>query len=131
MDAMTIMALLGLLGKGAKAIGGLFGANAEEQKNDLRFTLEKVKETIDQLSGVDGRKIFIHVSEGLPQSPGAEVWQYIQDKFRDQSPAMMQFEFNQTPLYAGLVVLQPWTISRTAADVSRVCEASAILSAVA
>ena len=84
----------------AISVGRLY---AEEQKNDLRFTLDTLKSTIDQLAGVDGRKIFVHVSEGLPQSPGAEVFQYIQDKFRDSAPTMMQFEYNQTSLYVGLI----------------------------
>jgi VWFA-related protein len=77
---------------------------AEEQSSDLNFTLDAIKSTINQLSGVDGRKILIYVSEGLPQSPGAEVWKYIQDKFKDTtSPVMNQFEFDKTPLYLGIV----------------------------
>ena len=77
---------------------------AEEQTNDLIFTLDAIKSTITQLAGVDGRKIIIHVSEGLPQSPGAEVWKYIQDKFRDTSSSLTnQFEFDKTPTYLGLI----------------------------
>ena len=53
--------------------------------NDLTFTIDAMKTTIDQLAGVDGRKILIHVSDGLPQSPGAELWKYVSDKFRDAS----------------------------------------------
>ncbi len=76
---------------------------AEEQKSDLRFTLDAVKSTIDQLSGVDGRKIFVHVSEGLPQSPGAEVWRYIQEKYQDTSAMMNQFQYDQTPTYVSII----------------------------
>ena len=76
---------------------------AEEQKSDLRFTLDAVKSTIDQLSGVDGRKIFVHVSEGLPQSPGAEVWRYIQEKYQDTSALMNQFQYDQTPTYVSII----------------------------
>jgi VWFA-related protein len=76
---------------------------AQEQGNDLAFTLEALKGSIDQLAGVEGRKIFIHVSEGLPQSPGMELWRYIQDKYHDMSSTMMQFEFDKTSFYIGLV----------------------------
>ena len=51
--------------------------------NDLTFTIDAMKTTINQLAGVEGRKILIHVSDGLPQSPGAELWKYISDKYRD------------------------------------------------
>ncbi|MFI5180351.1 MAG: VWA domain-containing protein [Thermoanaerobaculia bacterium] len=76
---------------------------AEEYTSDLTFTLEALKGTIDQLAGVDGRKILIHVSEGLPQAPGAELWRYVQDKFKDSSGMMNQFEYDKTPSYIGLI----------------------------
>lgn len=74
------------------------------QKNDLEFTLDALKTTMNQLSGLDGRKIILHVSEGLPQSPGAELWQYIQERFRSSgSIASNQFEFDKTAGYLGVV----------------------------
>src|ERR1017187_808811 len=55
----------------------------ESLDNDLTFTIDAMKTTINQLAGVEGRKILICVSDGLPQSPGAEVWKYISDRYRD------------------------------------------------
>lgn len=72
-------------------------------KNDLDFTTDALKRTIDQLAGVEGRKILLHVSEGLPQSPGAELWKYIQDRFRTQSGGLTQFEFDSTSAYLGII----------------------------
>ncbi|MHB1045345.1 MAG: VWA domain-containing protein [Thermoanaerobaculia bacterium] len=72
-------------------------------KNDLDFTTNALKRTIDQLAGVEGRKILLHVSEGLPQSPGAELWKYIQDRFRTQSGGLTQFEFDSTSAYLGII----------------------------
>ncbi|MHB8796981.1 MAG: VWA domain-containing protein [Thermoanaerobaculia bacterium] len=72
-------------------------------KNDLDFTTNALKRTIDQLAGVEGRKILLHVSEGLPQSPGAELWKYIQDRFRTQSGGLTQFEFDSTAAYLGII----------------------------
>jgi VWFA-related protein len=72
--------------------------------NDLTFTIDAMKTTIDQLAGVDGRKILIHVSDGLPQSPGAELWQYISDKYRDSATRSTSlFEFDRTTKYLGIV----------------------------
>ncbi len=73
-------------------------------KNDLDFTLDAIKTTVNQLAGVEGRKILLHVSDGLPQSPGAELWKYIQDKFQSSSAAsLQQFEFDRTTGFSGIV----------------------------
>ncbi len=72
--------------------------------NDLTFTIDAMKTTINQLAGVDGRKILIHVSDGLPQSPGAELWQYISDKYRDATMhSTSLFEFDRTTKYLSVV----------------------------
>ncbi len=72
--------------------------------NDMSFTFDAMKTTINQLAGVDGRKIVLHVSDGLPQSPGAELWQYISDRFHDASAhSTSQFEFDRTSRYLGVV----------------------------
>ncbi|MBK6404361.1 MAG: VWA domain-containing protein [Holophagales bacterium] len=72
-------------------------------KNDIDFTVDALKKTIDQLAGVEGRKILLHLSEGLPQSPGAELWKYVQDKFRTQTGGLSQFEFDKTSAYLGII----------------------------
>jgi VWFA-related protein len=72
-------------------------------KNDIDFTVDALKKTIDQLAGVEGRKILLHLSEGLPQSPGAELWKYVQDKFRTQTGGLSQFEFDKTAAYLGII----------------------------
>ncbi len=72
--------------------------------NDLTFTIEALKTTINQLAGIEGRKILIHVSDGLPQSPGAELWRYISDKYRDTtSQTTNLFEFDRTTKYLSVV----------------------------
>ncbi|HYN43912.1 MAG TPA: VWA domain-containing protein [Thermoanaerobaculia bacterium] len=72
-------------------------------KNDMDFTVDALKKTVDQLAGVEGRKILLHVSEGLPQSPGAELFKYVQDKFRTQTGGLSQFEFDKTASYLGII----------------------------
>ncbi|MEO6326221.1 MAG: VWA domain-containing protein [Thermoanaerobaculia bacterium] len=74
------------------------------QKNDLEFTIDAMKTTMNQLSGLDGRKLLLHVSEGLPQSPGAELWVYIQERFRTSGTVSSnQFEFDKTAGFIGIV----------------------------
>lgn len=76
---------------------------AQSYENDLKFTVDALKKTIDQLAGIEGRKILLHVSEGLPQTPGAELWKYVQDKFRTQSGGLYGFEFDKTASYLGII----------------------------
>ena len=55
---------------------------AERERYDVESTLKAVKLTISRLAGIDGRKILILVSEKLPQSPAAEVWEYLRNARR-------------------------------------------------
>ncbi len=77
---------------------------AQSLENDLKFTFDALKTTMTQLAGVDGRKILVHVSEGLPQSPGAEIWQYVQDRFRSTGGSLLNaFEFDRTSAYLSVI----------------------------
>lgn len=76
---------------------------AESIANDLQFTFEALRTTMNQLSGVEGRKILVHVSEGLPQSPAAEVFKYVQDKYQQGTSGLQQFEYDKTSSYLGVV----------------------------
>ncbi len=78
--------------------------HAQSIENDLKFTFDAMKTTINQLSGVEGRKILVHVSGGLPQSPAIELWSSIQDRFPNStSSSMGQFEFDKTSSYIGII----------------------------
>ena len=43
-------------------------SHAQSLRNDLQFTVDSLKTTLNGLAGVEGRKVFIYVSEGLPAS---------------------------------------------------------------
>jgi VWFA-related protein len=88
----------------ADQAAGRVRSYSQSLDNDLTFTIDALKTTINQLAGVEGRKILIHVSDGLPQSPGAELWQYVSDKFRDSmGTSMSHFEFDRTTKYLSVV----------------------------
>lgn len=77
---------------------------ANEYDNDLKFTFDAMKSTINNLAGIEGRKIMIHISDGLPQSPGAEMWKYISEKYRQDSTALMNnFEYDKTSQYIAVI----------------------------
>ena len=73
-------------------------------RNDLQFTVDAVKNTMNGLAGVDGRKIFVYVSEGLPSTAGAELFDQIQRKFQGASGTTLeQFEFDMNSQYAKII----------------------------
>ena len=53
----------------------------DSQAHDVDATLDAARSTAASLSGVEGRKILILVTEKLPPSPGRELWEYFQRGF--------------------------------------------------
>ena len=52
---------------------------------DLRFTLEALRDTVSSVSGLAGRKAVLYVSDGLPMSPGRDVFFHVQRKYQEMS----------------------------------------------
>ena len=52
---------------------------------ELRETLDGLNEMVDSLAGLPGRKMLLHVSDGLPMVPGQSLYQAVQQKFADIS----------------------------------------------
>jgi VWFA-related protein len=76
---------------------------AQSLRNDLQFAVDAMKTTLNGLAGVEGRKIFVYVSEGLPSSAGAELFDAITQKFSGGHAALETIEFNMNSKYASLV----------------------------
>jgi VWFA-related protein len=78
---------------------------ARSLRNDLQFTVDAIKNTLNSLAGVDGRKIFVYVSEGLPSTAGLELFDQIQRKFQDQAgtSTLEQFEYDMSNKYAAII----------------------------
>jgi VWFA-related protein len=80
------------------------GAKARAYCGPLRFTLQTtlgaLRASVERLSGLEGRKILVYVSQGLPQLPGLEIWQYIDDVFQGMPSAFFSSrEFDMTGAY--------------------------------
>ncbi len=58
---------------------------ADEQFNDLEFTLGALKNTVSSLAGLPGRKAILYVSDGLPMVVAQDLYQAVQDKYSDSS----------------------------------------------
>jgi hypothetical protein len=72
-------------------------------RNDLEFAVDGMRNTINSLAGVAGRKIFLYVSEGLPSTVGLELFDAVQQKFREQASTLEAFEFDMNSKYASIV----------------------------
>jgi VWFA-related protein len=70
--------------------------------NDIQFDVDAIKSTLNSLAGIDGRKVFLYVSEGLPSSAGYELFDTIQRKFQNAS-SLEQFEFDLNSKYTSIV----------------------------
>ena len=77
--------------------------HAQSLRNDLEFTIDAIKQTLDSLAGLQGRKSFLYVSEGLPASAGQELFEAIREKFQDTSATMEQFDFDMNTKYLKIV----------------------------
>lgn len=56
---------------------------AESRYNDMAFALDGMREIVDSLAGVAGRKAIIYVSDGVPMTPGEDLFHALQHKFQD------------------------------------------------
>jgi VWFA-related protein len=104
-----------LAGERRDAISRINDAQSEDQairiarsysqslRNDLEFTVDAFKTSLNALAGVEGRKIFIYVSEGLPSSAGAELFDTIQKKFPGGRGTLETLDFDMNTRYASLV----------------------------
>ncbi|MCB1034917.1 MAG: VWA domain-containing protein, partial [Acidobacteria bacterium] len=54
---------------------------ADSVYNDLTFTIRALKELVEQLAGLPGRKMILHVSDGIPMVAGQEIFTYVDSKY--------------------------------------------------
>ncbi len=78
-------------------------AYAQSVRNDMQFTIDAIKETLDSMAGLQGRKSLLYMSEGLPQTVGLELFEAIREKFNDTTATMQQFDFDMSTKYVAIV----------------------------
>jgi VWFA-related protein len=63
--------------------------------NDLSFSIDALKNSVDSLAGLPGRKAILYVSDGLQMIAGQDIWYAVQGKYGQQSTGLTeQFQFD-------------------------------------
>lgn len=75
---------------------------AENQTNDLSFSIDALKEIIESLAGLPGRKAIVYVSDGLPMVPGEEMYYALSQKFQQAFSMTHSREFDASRRFIDL-----------------------------
>ncbi|MCS7182611.1 MAG: VWA domain-containing protein [Thermoanaerobaculum sp.] len=76
---------------------------AREQRNTLIFSVRALQEIMTMMAGLPGKKAIIYVSDGLPMSPGLELFYELQERYRETGAVSQSREFDATELFRSLV----------------------------
>lgn len=69
---------------------------ADEVNNNLRFTLGALKDMVNSLAGLPGRKAILYVSDGIPMVPGQEMFHAVDAKFSGGSAITESFGYDMS-----------------------------------
>ena len=75
---------------------------AKETANNLYFTFDSLRQIINSLSGLPGKKGVIYVSNGLPMTPGMELFYELSRVTTDSTILTKMFDFDRSRLYQQL-----------------------------
>lgn len=76
---------------------------ADEEANNLTFTLNSIRGVISMLAGLDGRKVVVYISDGLPMVPGLGLFHEYSNIVQDTSVLSLRSRYDRSRLYDGLV----------------------------
>lgn len=63
--------------------------------NDLSFSIDALKDSVDSLAGLPGRKAILYVSDGLQMIAGQDIWYAVQAKYGEKSTGLTeQFHYD-------------------------------------
>lgn len=77
-------------------------AFAREQRNELVFAVRSIQELVGMMSGLPGKKAIIYISDGLPMTPGLELYYELQDRYRTPSAISLSREYDSIDLFRSL-----------------------------
>lgn len=75
-------------------VGTRIRMHAESIRNDMQFTIDALSETVRSLAGLPGRKAVVYLSNGIPMTPGSDLFYAQHQKFRDGAALAREVEFN-------------------------------------
>ncbi|MEP7009300.1 MAG: VWA domain-containing protein [Acidobacteriota bacterium] len=80
--------------QGASEALGYARSYAESQYNDLAFSIDALRDIVNGLAGMPGRKAVIYVSDGLQLIVGQDVYYAVQEKFKDTTGITESFDYD-------------------------------------
>jgi VWFA-related protein len=78
----------------AQEVIGRIRAYAGSYFNDTMVSIDAIKELVASLGGLPGRKAILYVSDGLPMVVAEDMFQALNEKFRESSSLMEAREFD-------------------------------------
>ncbi len=85
-------------------VGARTRAYCDSLQAEIRGTLAALQACVERLAGLEGRKVLLIVTQGLPQSPGLEIWKYIDDALHGKPNAALKArDYDLTSTYEDLV----------------------------
>jgi VWFA-related protein len=73
--------------------------HAENITNDQGFAIDALKEFLGPMAGLPGRKVVVHVSDGLPMVPGHDLFIAVSEQFRESSALMESRQYDLARRY--------------------------------
>ncbi|MEO1085104.1 MAG: VWA domain-containing protein, partial [Acidobacteriota bacterium] len=84
-------------------VRGRVSQYAESINNDMAFTLDAMREQVDMLAGLPGRKAILYVANGLPMRAGEDVFYALNDKFQDSTALMDSQRYDLSRRFQSLI----------------------------
>lgn len=82
---------------------GLAVSFAEEELNGLQFTFGVIREAINLLAGLPGKKMILHLSNGLPMTPGIDLFYALSNAYNEPGMVTEGMRYAQTRQFESLV----------------------------
>ena len=76
---------------------------AESIFNDMSFTLDALRDQVETLSGLPGRKAVLYVSDGLSMRAGEDAFHALNDKFTDSSVLLDSHRYDMSRRFQSLI----------------------------
>lgn len=78
---------------------------ADSAKNDLQFTIGALRDIVGSMAGLGGRKAVVYVSDGLPMSPGEDLFYLVDQKFPNNGAITQVFTYDTSRRFEELAAL--------------------------
>ncbi len=76
---------------------------AEEEQNALQFSLGALREAVNMMSGLPGKKMILYLSNGLPMIPGIDLFYAMANTFSDPGMITEGTRYSQTRQFDSLI----------------------------